>query len=297
MLSCLRAVESGDVEALVRARSAGCAWDARVCNAAAMRGHADCLEYALAHGCHWGVDTCTYAAQFGHADCLRIAHAHGGPLVNAVEYVGCNAAHDAVACVRYLHEQGGVFGVAASRNAAMRGHVETLQYFHEQGVPWDESVCDIGTFHGQLACLRYAHEHGCPWDSETTSSAAMAGHLECLRYAHEQGCPWAGDLVGLTEFIVFRHLDLGSPAGEVEARLVCLQYALQHGCPYVAYGTPNNAVTTVVRHLLLPKWRALFRARAVAVYWADQAGRAAYGPGGAGRNRDREAFESDMGIL
>jgi hypothetical protein len=45
----------------------------------------------------------------------------------------------------------------------------------------------------------------------------------------------------------------------------------------------------------MPKWRAAVRVRAIAVYWDDLAGRTSHSVGGAGRKRDREAYEADFG--
>jgi hypothetical protein len=61
------------------------------------------------------------------------------------------------------------------------------------------------------------------------------------------------------------------------------------GCPYKA-----DLRSTIVRKVLLPKWREAVRARGILFYWHEQAGRASHAPGGVGRKRDREAFEADF---
>jgi hypothetical protein len=116
---------------------------------------------------------------------------------------------------------------------------------------------------------------GCPWDERTCEFAAAFGKLDCLRYAHEHGCPWDERTC---EFAAYDgHFD-------------CLKYAHDNGCPY-----PDNLRTTIVREVLMPKWREVVRVRPIAVYWDELAGRASHSEGGEGRKRDREAYEADFG--
>jgi hypothetical protein len=74
--------------------------------------------------------------------------------------------------------------------------------------------------------------------------------------------------------------------------LDCLKYARENGCPY-----PDIIRTTIVREVLIPKWRAAVRVRAIAFYWDDLAGRTSHSVGGAGRKRAREAYEADIPVL
>ena len=60
-------------------------------------------------------------------------------------------------------------------------------------------------------------------------------------------------------------------------------------CPY----NPTMRKTIVTR-VLWPKLRAYVKhTRPIAIFWLDVTVRAQYAEGGAGRTRDREAFESD----
>ena len=48
------------------ARSQGCPWDERTCEAAAVSGHLAVLQWAQAHGCPWDNVTHEAAARGGH---------------------------------------------------------------------------------------------------------------------------------------------------------------------------------------------------------------------------------------
>ena len=164
----------------------------------------------------------------------------------------------------------------AAVRAARCGDLGVLRRQYERGVWWDSSLCDIAAEGGHLACLWYLHEHGCLWDELTCLKAAENGHLECLRYAHEHGCLWNE---GTCYYACYRR--------EWE----CLRYAIAHGCPH-----DKEDVRYLVRHYLLPKWRAHVRVvRPVALYWLERAMVKACASEGAARKRDREAFETDFG--
>ena len=67
-----------------------------------------------------------------------------------------------------------------------------------------------------------------------------------------------------------------------------------------AVGMVDVLRAVVVRKVLLPKWRALVKARGIFVYWHDLAGRTAHAEGGVGRKRDLAkelaAFEGQVGL-
>ena len=76
-----------------------------------------------------------------------------------------------------------------------------------------------------------------------------------------------------------------------DGHVACLRYAHECDCtlPDVRAQIPKALAT----HIFLPKWRAYTRLRAIALFWHDFAGRRAYGPDGAGRKRDLDAFLAD----
>ena len=159
-------------------------------------------------------------------------------------------------------------------SAAGDGDLPRLRAAHAVGEEWDDLVCVAAAAFGHLECLRYAREHGCPWQPDIMSWIAC-GHLPCLRYVHEHGCP-------LDEY-TFRtavHRDRDD---------ACLRYLHEQGCPYAPELRP-----TVVRRVLLPKWREMVRARAIGVYWMGRAAESACAPGGAGRKRDLDEYEANF---
>lgn len=163
-------------------------------------------------------------------------------------------------------------------SAAGDGDLPRLRRAHARAVEeeeeWDDLVCVAAAAFGHLECLRYAHDHGCPWQADLMCWIAC-GHLECLRYVHEHGCP----LDAYTFHMALRR-------GNDNA---CLRYLHEHGCPYAAELRP-----TVVRRVLLPKWREAVRARAIGVYWMGYAAESACAPGGAGRKRDLAEYEASF---
>jgi hypothetical protein len=77
-----------------------------------------------------------------------------------------------------------------AKEAASKGHIETLKYLHAKECPWDEEATKEAAANGHLECLKYLHENGCPWGTYTFYAAVRNGNLECLKYLHENGCSW-----------------------------------------------------------------------------------------------------------
>ena len=275
-MSLLSAAESGDLAALQKAHETGVLQmlgGECVITHAFLGRHFECLVFAREHGCQWPDGFMEELARDGQLKWFQYAHEHGCPWTTWTLSIAI--AHDNVECVRYACGHGCPWSGATTAFAAKYGKDACLQILHEQGCPWDERVTFLAAQNGHLACLQYACEHECPWSTGTTEQAAARGHLACLRYAHENGCWWN-----------HRTLCVADQCGHDE----CFVYAYTHGCP-----TCSHSVSRAVRLVLLPKWRRAVRARAIAMYWYDRAGRTACGPGGAARARHRLAFEADFG--
>ena len=163
-------------------------------------------------------------------------------------------------------------------NAACDGDLDALRAAHERGCPWDEVACVIAVVFGHVDCLAYLHEHGCPWPGEILCSmAADAGNADCLRYLHAHGCPVDADTY------------LGASMRTEPGHDDCLAYLHEQRVPY-----PPHLRTTIVRHVLLPKWRRYVHTRRLVLYWLGRTAEAAYAPGGAGRKRDRDEYEASF---
>ena len=162
----------------------------------------------------------------------------------------------------------------ACKRAARGGHISCLKLLHKAGAPWDDQTCTMAARNGHLDCLIYARTNGCPWNERTCEIAALRGNYACLKFCHTNGCPW--DEGTVESAILFRHMD-------------CLRFAHENGCPY-----HPEFLSEIARHVLLPKWKALFRMRCIATYWHDVAGRTSHAPGGAGRQRHLEAYAADF---
>lgn len=100
-------------------------------------------------------------------------------------------------------------------------------------------------------------------------------------YAHEHGCPWE-------KYTCYDAADNG--------HLECLRYAHEHGCPWVysrLYTFMRGAIRCAV---YWPKFREAVRVRPYALRWQERVQMRVCAPGGAGRKRDRAAFEADFGL-
>ena len=149
-------------------------------------------------------------------------------------------------CLKYLHENGCPWNEYTCYSAALDGHLDCLKYLHENGCPWNEFTCRYAALMGNLECLKYAHENGCPWDRYVCASAALYGNVECLKYAHKNGCPWSSNTC-----------TCAAENGHIE----CLKYAYENGCPY-----PKEILSTIVKNILIPKWRAIFKIYQFIIY-------------------------------
>jgi hypothetical protein len=163
--------------------------------------------------------------------------------------------------------------------AARTGHLECLKYAHQNGCPLSKFLCYDAARNGHLDCLKYAHENGCPWDEDLCSDTAENNHLECLKYAHENGCPWNADTC--YNAALFRHLDFD-----------CLKYAYENGCPY-----PEKLLSTIVKNVLIPKWRDSVKSRPIVYYWMECSAKTSCGQNGRARIEDINSFENDFKFI
>lgn len=157
------------------------------------------------------------------------------------------------------------------------GHLECLKYLHEIGCSWDSYVCTFAVLYGNLNCLKYLHENGCPWNKDTCDNAAEYGYLECLKYAHKNGCRW--DKWTCTNAAKYGHLE-------------CLKYAHENGCPY-----PKKLLSTIVKKILIPKWRDSVKIRPYAIYWMERSVQSSCAENGRARIEDINSFANDFNNL
>ena len=179
-------------------------------------------------------------------------------------------------CLKYAHENGCPLNMTCFY-AARNGHFDCLKYAHENGSPWDASTCLIAAKNSHIECLKYAHKNGCRWNEYTCCYAANNGHLECLKYAHENGCPW--DELTCHYAAQNNHFD-------------CLKYAHENGCPY-----PKELMSTIVKKILIPKWRAAVKSRQLVIYWMERSAQTSCAENGRARIEDKNSFENDFNSL
>ena len=130
---------------------------------------------------------------------------------------------------------------------------------------------------GHLECLKYLHENGCPWNELTSFKTVKRGHLDCLKYLHENGCPWNEQTCVCAD--VYDHLE-------------CLKYAHENGCPY-----PEKLLSTIVKKILIPKWRASVKSRPIVYYWMECSAKTSCGQNGRARIEDIKYFENDFKFI
>lgn len=287
------AAKRGQLAALEFLLARGAPHDALAPAAAAEHGHHECLRLLHAMGCKWDTYTCDMAARSGSLWCLRYAAECGCPL-NPVTCALLAAEGGHLDCLEYAYHRGAPRRVEhmprTMQLAARGGHVACVQFALAHGFP-ENDACRAAASGGQLGCLHVLHEHGCPWDEHVTEAAAAAGSVACLAYAHEHGCPWNA----AASAAAWR-------APGAAPGYACLQYIALRGGPVDPETPPDvrrRHVSAVrARHILWPLVRAgvlapIVRAR-IFWYWYESAQRSACAPGGAGRERDRAAYEAEM---
>jgi hypothetical protein len=109
------------------------------------------------------------------------------------------------------------------------------------------------------------------------SVAAVNGHLECLKYAHENGSSWSAETCA--NAAKHDHID-------------CLKYAYENGCPY-----PEELLSTIVKKILIPKWRDAVKTRSIVYYWMECSAKTSCGQNGRARIEDINSFENDFKFI
>ena len=213
------------------------------------------------------------------------------------------AEYGQLACLRYLYEHGCPSDATAVEGAAMYGHIDCLIYLYRDarcGIGW--CSCDFAALGGHLECLRFLRFCRAPWGSRTMLRAVRGDHVDCVRFLIKEQCPGLRHAlvhaVQLKRPRVLRYLlTMGHRASNdawmwesVRDNADCLAVLRDF------FPCPPALGEKLAQLVLLPKWRALVRTRAIAVYWYAEVGRAAYAPGGLGRKRDYDAFVADMGF-
>ena len=92
--------------------------------------------------------------------------------------------------LRFARQNGCVFNVETSSEAASSGHLPTLKYLRQSGCPWSCGTCSSAAARGHLEVLVWARNNGCPWDEMTCSGSVLGGHLAAFQWARRYGCPW-----------------------------------------------------------------------------------------------------------
>ena len=69
----------------------------------------------------------------------------------------------------------------------------------------------------------------------------------------------------------------------------CLKYAHENGCPY-----PKELMSTIVKEILIPKWRAAIKVRFIIIYWMELGAQSSCAENGRARIEDINLFENDF---
>jgi hypothetical protein len=180
-------------------------------------------------------------------------------------------------CIKYAHENGCPWDIFTCKWAASWGYINSLKYAIKNGCPLDKDTCWFAASNGRLECLKYLHENECPFNDWTSTGATANGHLECLKYLHENGCPWSSETCVFAAN--YGHLD-------------CLKYAYENGCPY-----PEELLSTIVKKILIPKWRDSVKSRPIVYYWMECSAKTSCGQNGRARIEDINSFENDFKFI
>jgi hypothetical protein len=218
---CHAAVEGSHLHILKYLHEHGCPWSADICTVAAELYYPDCLQYLRENGavCS-GAALASAASNLNSTKCFRYLLDAGCGTEQALAYAAMYGNGEALL---YALQKGCTGARLSATYAAQCGSLACLKYVHEQGGAWDEHTCDEATTQfmdgrrEKLACLKYAHEHGCPWSWLTFLGAVWTGDLACLQYAHEHGCP-------MRKAVVEEAANAGS--------LSCLKYLHEQGCEW-----------------------------------------------------------------
>ena len=130
---------------------------------------------------------------------------------------------------------------------------------------------------GYLNLLIIYHEKGGPWSTEMCEEAARYGHIDCLKYLHKNGCSWDQWTC-----------DYAAMNGHIE----CLKYAHENGCPY-----PKVLLSTIVKKILIPKWRDSVKSRLIVYYWMELSAQTSCAENGRARIEDMKSFENDCNSM
>ena len=282
------AARAGDLTMLQLLHECGCPWHPDTTWWLASGGNVDCLRYAHAHGCPWHRASLYAAVLSADVTCIEFVHTHvAPPHVELAARLGDLTALKALSADGRQHDWH-----AAMEDAASEGYCQCLSFAEMQVTKECEVIGDMhplwsARFHamssaaarGRVLVLEYADS--CGWlpprsqddGVHLTARAARGDELACLRFLYACGC--ACNAFTMRAAVEKRHF-------------ACVAYLHSIGCPYFA-----GDIAAIARYVLLPLWRDHVRARAIALYWAEAAGRTSYAPDGPGRKRDRAAFEAD----
>ena len=186
------------------------------------------------------------ATKLGHLDCLKfirdINNSHGfGTKLQIIA-----AANGHVHIMRYLFENGVLFGDTEDvcNAAAKNGHLECLKFAHEDGALWSDLTIDLAIINGHFDCFEYAAVNGCEMDEFVMQVAAREGKIAVIRYLAGKGMPVTEALCeaacseGRLDMLKFLREELECPWNteaihySIEGNFMdCLQYCLMNGCP------------------------------------------------------------------
>ena len=287
----LAAVRTNSVHHVRRFKERGQGWSEafqrKLCLAAVKYNSLDVLRYLTEQGCAWHEDASWLAVRNRHRDVLEHLHAHGCPWNTRVTDT-CAEQGD-LDLLKWVLARGCPWGIFTAIGAISNGDLQMLTYVHDWGCPIADFSIDEAAGCGALSCLAYLHEQGYPWSARTYAMASgydsfypmREGYPDVVRYLHEHGCPMSEEsLVGLAR-------DERAPSSQLE----CVRFMLAQGCPAEQRA---RLVRLVVRRLLLPRWRWMVKVRPYALHWLEEHEKAQCAPDGAGKKRDRDAFEADF---
>lgn len=261
----------------------GCGWEASLANKAASVGDLEKLKALRADGCDWAEGVCIIAAHFGHLDVLRYAHKNNCPCDLEI-ICGVGAQWSGLGVVRYAVEHGCTLspyiGFCASRNLSRERRIEVLEYLVENGFPLgqlDIHSYDLAIQQGDLELVKYLHSIGVPWGRLVTARAALYGKLDILKFADDNGCAWDN-----------RACEMAADSDEFHI----VKYVIEQG-RFWDRGDPRLRAFARLA-VYWPRIRDFSRKRHAEMVALGISEQAACAAGGAGRKRDRLAFEEDF---
>ncbi|GFH47597.1 hypothetical protein CTEN210_04072 [Chaetoceros tenuissimus] len=182
--TCEMAVQNEDhvraLETLKWLRKHSCPWDEKTCVKAVDARNFDAMMYARSNGCAWGPSA--FAEILSRESVQLVEYCLQNQ--DHVSYQEARLSEDYSIEELLTDPEPQFFKVSELQV------IEKLKLLRKYGYVWNEKLCAGAAQHSRLRVLQWLKYHGCPWDVETCTSAVKGINLKALKYAHENGCEW-----------------------------------------------------------------------------------------------------------